>query len=32
VVIEDNVRTAADLDAAFLASVKRHGVLLPTIG
>lgn len=32
VVIEDNVRTAADLDPAFLASVKRHGVLLPTIG
>ncbi|MBB1198628.1 ParB/RepB/Spo0J family partition protein [Curtobacterium flaccumfaciens] len=32
VVIEDNVRTAADLDSAFLASVKRHGVLLPTIG
>lgn len=32
VVIEDNVRTAADLDAAFLTSVKRHGVLLPTIG
>ncbi|WP_133938586.1 MULTISPECIES: hypothetical protein [unclassified Curtobacterium] len=31
-VIEDNVRTAADLDPAFLASVKRHGVLLPTIG
>ncbi|WIE74075.1 hypothetical protein [Curtobacterium sp. MCJR17_020] len=31
-VIEDNVRTAADLDAAFLASVKRHGVLLLTIG
>ncbi|WP_181438263.1 hypothetical protein [Curtobacterium sp. MCPF17_021] len=32
VVIENNVRTAADLDPAFLASVKRHGVLLPTIG
>jgi ParB family chromosome partitioning protein len=32
VVIENNVRTAADLDAAFLASVKQHGVLLPTIG
>ncbi|MEG8037738.1 hypothetical protein QP157_21205 [Sphingomonas sp. LR61] len=32
VVIEDNVRTAGDLDPAFLASVKRHGVLLPTIG
>lgn len=32
VVIEDNVRTAADLDPAFLASVKQHGVLLPTIG
>ncbi|WP_182066348.1 ParB/RepB/Spo0J family partition protein [Curtobacterium sp. ME12] len=31
-VIEDNVRTAADLDPAFLSSVKRHGVLLPTIG
>ncbi|KQO64216.1 ParB/RepB/Spo0J family partition protein [Curtobacterium sp. Leaf261] len=30
--IEHNVRTAADLDPAFLASVKRHGVLLPTIG
>jgi ParB family transcriptional regulator, chromosome partitioning protein len=32
VVIEDNVRTIADLDPAFLASVKQHGVLLPTIG
>ncbi|UWD85294.1 hypothetical protein [Curtobacterium flaccumfaciens] len=32
VVIENNVRTAADLDPAFLASVKQHGVLLPTIG
>lgn len=32
VVIEDNVRTAADLDAAFVASIKQHGVLLPTIG
>ena len=32
VVIENNVRTAADLDPAFLASVKHHGVLLPTIG
>jgi ParB family chromosome partitioning protein len=32
VVIESNVRTAADLDPAFLASVKQHGVLLPTIG
>jgi ParB family chromosome partitioning protein len=32
VVIEDNVRTAADLDPTFLASVKQHGVLLPTIG
>jgi ParB family chromosome partitioning protein len=32
VMIEDNVRTAADLDPAFLASVKHHGVLLPTIG
>ncbi|MCY1692901.1 ParB/RepB/Spo0J family partition protein [Curtobacterium sp. SL109] len=30
--IENNVRTAADLDPAFLASVKQHGVLLPTIG
>jgi ParB family transcriptional regulator, chromosome partitioning protein len=30
--IEHNVRTAADLDPAFLASVKQHGVLLPTIG
>lgn len=32
VVIEDNVRTIADLDPAFLASIKQHGVLLPTIG
>lgn len=32
VAIEHNVRTAADLDPAFLASVKRHGVLLPTLG
>jgi ParB family chromosome partitioning protein len=31
-VIENNVRTAADLDPAFLASVKRHGVLLPGLG
>jgi ParB family chromosome partitioning protein len=31
-VIEDNIRTAADLDAGFLASITRHGVLLPTIG
>ena len=31
-IIEDNVRTAADLEKGFLASVKRHGVLLPTIG
>jgi ParB family chromosome partitioning protein len=30
--IENNVRTAADLDPSFLASVKQHGVLLPTIG
>jgi ParB family chromosome partitioning protein len=32
VVIEHNVRTAAAFDPAFLASVKQHGVLLPTIG
>jgi len=32
VVIEDNVRTIADLDPAFVASIKQHGVLLPTIG
>lgn len=32
VVIEDNVRTTADLDPAFLVSIKQHGVLLPTIG
>jgi ParB family chromosome partitioning protein len=32
VAIEHNVRTAADLDPGFLASVKQHGVLLPTIG
>ena len=32
VVIENNVRIVADLDPAFLASVKQHGVLLPTIG
>jgi len=32
VVIEHNVRTAAYLDPAFLASVKRHGGLLPSIG
>lgn len=32
VVIEDNVRTSRDLDPAFLASIKQHGVLLPTIG
>jgi ParB family chromosome partitioning protein len=32
VALENNVRTVADLDKGFLASVKRHGVLLPVIG
>lgn len=31
-IIENNVRTAADLDPSFVASIKRHGVLTPTFG
>lgn len=32
IALESNVRTVADLDPGFLASIKRHGVLLPVIG
>ncbi len=32
VALENNVRSVADLDKGFLASIKRHGVLLPVIG
>jgi ParB family transcriptional regulator, chromosome partitioning protein len=30
--IEDNIRTVADLNPEFVASIRRHGVLLPVIG
>ncbi len=32
IVLEDNIRTAADVDPEFLHAIKQHGVLLPTIG